>query len=1202
MPFIALSILISIFALIGMSKLYKTTAATPSPVPPAGPGRPTRFSTLPLFEAGEEGDLDTTTAITAAIPIEPVGLDPAINYDNHEWLVASQIYDSLTAYQPGNSLLAPGLAVTWTVSTDGLTWTFDLRQGAKFQDGTNADASAVVFNIERWWDPAHPNHNGSFDYFAAIFGGFKEEPNSLISDTWSVGNEQVFIELTRPYSPLPDVLAMPAFAIASPAAIQAGTLANHPVGSGPFQFAAWSPSDQISLEANPTYWGEAPAIQDLIFQIIGNETDRLTALENGAVQAAYGISDESAEAEAAFPGIKVLWRPTSSIGYLGINRGHTPLDNDLVRQAIAHAIDREYVLNNFYSPGDQRADQLVPPSVWGHVDGMADYQYDPPFAQDLLAQAGYTSGFSTTLAYRDVYRAYLPDPAGTAQAIAAYLGAVGIDVQVIEYEPGEMIDKVTNGELDLYLLGWSMDYPHPDNFLNAVVCGLGAGFGPRDDVLCNSLGEALAEPSLNNQATIYRSASARVHETLPLLPLRWAQTALLLRADLSGIIPSPLGFESYQNAKFDSAFQVALSNGMDTLDPAISMDSNSWLVASQIYERLTTYDPGSSKVEPSLAMTWTTSSDNLTWTFTLRPGVKFQDGSDLDAAAVLFNLARWWDPDHPNHEVEFEYFRGLFGGYKGDPNSLITDLSTVGEDQVVIQLARPYSMLPSILGIAPFSIASPAAIQAGSLELHPVGSGPFRFGYYSPSSVIALQANLQYWNGAPSLQQLEFWVMTNETVTLAALQAGDLHTAYNLSDDTALSLANDPSLQVHWRPANATGYLGMNRSHTPLDNILVRQAIAHAINRQNILNSFYSPGDLQANQLLPPAIWGHDPSLDDYEYNPALALDLLSQAGYSGGFNTTLTYRDVPRIYLPDPDSTAQAIAADLEAVGIHAQVVEYESNLFLDKFYNGELDLFLLGWTFDYPHPHNFYYDALFGPSEAGFGPRDDVLFGLLEDAQTTDNPASQLSLYLQAGQRIHDTLPLLPIRWPQFPLVLRGDVTGVVLMPVTMDSYQDASIGGAAQAAMDPTSSSSLTYTSTQGVTTTVQIPAGAVSETTILRYTPVITPSAAPSNFLFAGNAFDLEAIQGGFAQEHFSFNTAFTVTIHYSDDDVARLDEMGIRLYYLDGASWRDSAETCSPPSIYIRNPAENWLNVAICHLSTFALFDEGYAIYLPVLQR
>ena len=211
---------------------------------------------VPQIAAGSEPELSHPAeavaggTFTFAISSDPVGLDPSQVFD---FLISNQIYETLLDLQPGGTLVIPGLAERWSVSPDGLTWTFQLRSGVKFHDGTDLDAAAVVYNFERWWDPAHPYHDGAFDYFEYMFGGFRGDPDCLLSGLTTIGADQVQMALTRPHSPMANTLAMDAFAIASPLAIQAGTLSTVPVGTGPFTFMSWLPYDQIRLVANTQY-------------------------------------------------------------------------------------------------------------------------------------------------------------------------------------------------------------------------------------------------------------------------------------------------------------------------------------------------------------------------------------------------------------------------------------------------------------------------------------------------------------------------------------------------------------------------------------------------------------------------------------------------------------------------------------------------------------------------------------------------------------------------------------------------------------------------------------------------------------------------------------------------------------------------------------------------------------------------------------
>jgi peptide/nickel transport system substrate-binding protein len=486
-------------------------------------------------------------SFSVGIQADPAGLDPAVVWDTSSHLVTSQIYETLVNVEAGGSTPVPGLAESWSVSLDGLTWTFTLRGGVTFQDGSNLNAAAVAYNIERWWDPAHPFHDGSFDYFSTLFGGFKGDSSCLLSDIDTNGTTQVLIILTKPFSPLPSMLAMPAFGIASPTAIQTGSLATAPVGTGPFEFVVWVAGTVIVLEDNPAYWGQGPHLDTLVFRVIPDDDDRFVALQGNTVQSVGDLPPSYSAQVATDPNLRGLWRDSIAVGYLGINRSHTPLDEPLVQQAIAHAINRQALLDDYYAAGDQVADQFLPPAVFGYDPDIVDYSYDPILASSLLTLAGYPGGFATTLGYRDVFRTYLPNPAETAAAIKDDLLAIGIDATVIQYESNEFINKWVNGELDIFLIGWTQDYAHPDDYFRPILCDTYLGFGPKDDELCSQLEVALEEMDFDDQLSIYKWASRRVHDTLPLLPIVHPRTLLAMRYNVFGLVPSIGGSELFKD-------------------------------------------------------------------------------------------------------------------------------------------------------------------------------------------------------------------------------------------------------------------------------------------------------------------------------------------------------------------------------------------------------------------------------------------------------------------------------------------------------------------------------------------------------------------------------------------------------------------------------------------------------------------------------
>ena len=675
-------------------------------------------------------------------------------------------------------------------------------------------------------------------------------------------------------------------------------------------------------------------------------------------------------------------------------------------------------------------------------------------------------------------------------------------------------------------------------------------------------------------------------------------------------LPASAAQDRAQGLSAGDTFTLALAADVWTLDPAASTDGLTFLVTGQIYDTLVNHEPGGTlplpglaiswtvSAMPSLAESWTVSADNLTWTFQLRPGLKFHDGTDLDAAAVVYNLTRWWDPAHPYHQ-DFEYFRTMFYGFKGDPGCLISHVAAIGSDRVQIVLSRPYSALPSTLAMPSFAIASPAAIQAGTLATRPVGSGPFRFVQWVPGDRIRLAANTTYWQGAPYLEALVFRVLGGAGARLAALQSGAAQgttldwTSWNYVPTATL----DANLKVVWQPSLSTGYLGINRAHPPLDNTAVRQAIAHALNKPAIVHQedpLDTGGGQVASQLLPPAQWGRDEALFDYAYNPTQARSLLAEAGLPAGFATTLWVMPMNRFTFPQAQAAADAMEADLEAVGISITQVTFDWSTYLSKVGNGEADLFMLGWGSDNGHPDNFFYPNLCD-SYLRYGPRDDPLCAQLEAARAVANPSTLLGIYQWASQRVHATLPLVPIEHTRPAWVLRRNMFGFEPGPIDPQSFRTAFLADA-QVDLSPGAAGSMTYTDTQGSPTVVQVSAGAVTETTTLAYAALATAPAGPG--LFAGHGFRLEAYRQGQSLPGFVFGTPATVTIEYSAADVAGLEEDTLTLYAWDGAGWSTAGIM-----LVQRDQAHHRLVVTVAHLSEFALFARGqYPIYLPLTRR
>jgi peptide/nickel transport system substrate-binding protein len=499
-----------------------------------------------------------------------------------------------------------------------------------------------------------------------------------------------------------------------------------------------------------------------------------------------------------------------------------------------------------------------------------------------------------------------------------------------------------------------------------------------------------------------------------------------------------------------------------SLDPAIITDGISNRITRQIYEGLVKYKGATTEVIPALAEKSEVTKDGTVWMFTLHKGVKFHDGNPCDAAAVVWNFDRWRLSKHPQHENQikagqtFEYYEAQFGGF--DEKSLITKVEAVNPQTVRITLKNPQGPFLANLAMFVFDIVSPKAVEKHGLNFgkNPVGTGPFKFVEWKVGQEVILEANKDYWDKAhmPKVQRVVVRNIKDNSQRLAALKAGEVHGFEGLNPDDVKVVRADPNLQIILRPTNTTGYVAFNYKVKELRDGRVRQAIAHAINKKGIVDALYGGTGMVANQFQAPPLWGYNKELKDYEYNPERAKQLLKDAGFGQGLKEItwddgkkeplqFWYMPVSRPYYPNPKEIAEAIAADLAKVGITVQLQTTDWAVYLDKRKNGQLPLYMLGWTGDNGDPDNFvcYFFCSPGASREGFYANQQLTDVLMEAQKLTDQP-KRAALYRKAEQMIHDDVARIFIANNQPPLPFSKKVKGYVPNPTNSEFYNTVSI----------------------------------------------------------------------------------------------------------------------------------------------------------------
>ena len=487
-----------------------------------------------------------------------------------------------------------------------------------------------------------------------------------------------------------------------------------------------------------------------------------------------------------------------------------------------------------------------------------------------------------------------------------------------------------------------------------------------------------------------------------------------------------------------------------TLDPFNATDIASWRVARQIYDTLVGYETGTFAPIAGLATEWTVSDDNLVYTFALREGVKFHDGTDFNAEAVVFNIERWWDASNEYHQGEFANVVSFFGGFKGDEGCIIENVEATGDYEVQITLNTVYPAFLARLTDPSTAIISPDAIKKYGAEIgqNPVGTGPFVFESWTPNDNITLTKNADYWDGTPKLDKVIFKVIPDNTARLIALQSGeiDIMDSLNTSDyETAL---NDSGLQVIERPAINCGFYWFNTNRAPFDNVKVRQAICMAVDKEGIINSIYNGLAIPAKSVLSPSSWAYNEEMEDYPFDPEAAKTLLAEAGYPDGFDMVLTVRGEARAYFPQPQKLAEAIQANLADIGINVTIESYEGTTYTSLVYSGDFSMASWGTGGSDPDPAlaiNHYFNKTAADGERATNSArwvNDKASELLTNAQSITDQEQRAEMYREAQQIIHDEAVILPVVHVRAMLAAAKYVTGYVGFTDYYESYAKVDI----------------------------------------------------------------------------------------------------------------------------------------------------------------
>jgi peptide/nickel transport system substrate-binding protein len=525
-------------------------------------------------EGSGQSTKDTLVFGTAG---DPKVLDPSLASDGESLRVARQIFETLVRPEEGGTKVTPGLAESWTPDATGAVWTFKLRSGVKFHDGTDFNAEAVCVNFNRWYNSTGLMQSADVTaYWQDVMGGFAKNerddlPPSLFKSCTVKDTTTVDLAFTSPSSKVPAGLMLPSFSIHSPKALQEFDASNvsgtaddikypsyateHPTGTGPFKFKSWNVADKtLTIERNDAYWGDKAKLKTLVFRTISDENARKQALRSGDIQG-YDLVGPPDVEPLKGEGFNVLTRPAFNILYLAINqKGNPALAKPEVRQAIAYALNRQALVDSKLPPGAEVATQFMPSTVEGWNDQVTKYEYNVQKAKDLLAQAG-ASNLTLRFHYpTEVTRPYMPNPKDIYELLSADLKAAGINVQgtPLKWTPDYLNATTSGNKHDLHLLGWTGDYGDGYNFIGTMFSRQKDEWGFNNPALFEKFAKADATADAAARYALYKELNADIMNFLPGVPISHSPPALVLGKDVTGVKASPLTDERYATAEFKS--------------------------------------------------------------------------------------------------------------------------------------------------------------------------------------------------------------------------------------------------------------------------------------------------------------------------------------------------------------------------------------------------------------------------------------------------------------------------------------------------------------------------------------------------------------------------------------------------------------------------------------------------------------------------
>jgi dipeptide transport system substrate-binding protein len=528
-----------------------------------------------LFAFGVAGAISSTPVSAATLPDKtlvycsegsPAGFDSAQYTTGLEFSASSYtVYNRLVEFEHGGTKIEPGLAESWEISPDGLTYTFHLRHGVKFHTTSffkptrEFNADDVLLTFQRMLDPNNAFHTA----YPVPFPYFKDMGlDKSIAKIEALDPYTVRFTMNTINAPFLSELAMPFASIISAEyadqlmkAGKASDINLYPVGTGPFIFVSYTKDASIRFDGNPDYWEPGVVrLRKLIFSITPDAAVREQKLQKNECQVMSYPRPQAIPALKSDSELQVLHQVGFNLGFLGYNTTHKPLDKVEVRQALDMAINKKAIIESVYEGAGQSASNPMPPTQWSYDKNLKDAPYDPAKAKDMLAKAGFPNGFDISLWAMPVQRPYNPNARLMAEMIQADWEKIGVHAKIVTYEWGEYIKRAHAGEHDAILIGWTGDNGDPDNWLG-VLLGCASVNGSNFSKWCyqpfdSLIQKARATTDIPTRTDLYVQAQEIFKQQVPFTPIAHSTVYQPMRKDVTGFKIDPFGPTQFWNVGF----------------------------------------------------------------------------------------------------------------------------------------------------------------------------------------------------------------------------------------------------------------------------------------------------------------------------------------------------------------------------------------------------------------------------------------------------------------------------------------------------------------------------------------------------------------------------------------------------------------------------------------------------------------------------